>query len=180
MRRAVRWGRRRGGDRGASLIEFAMVMPLIMMLMLGMTSGATAWNQSQAIGHGGQVAARFGATAPLPASTGDMDDWLDVVLERAISASEGKMVAGTANRAICVAYVDPAGAAADKTYSRRMNAAGVKTDATTECFADSLGTTAKRVQVMLDRSGFIELGFYRQPLSLNRKVVFRYEADLGL
>jgi Flp pilus assembly protein TadG len=157
-----------------------MVLPVIMVLMLGMTSGATAWNQSQALGHGGQVAGRFAATAPLPATTDLMDEWLDVVLERAISASEGKMTAGTPARAICVAYVDPAGAAADKTYSRRINEAGVKTDATTECFADSLGTTAKRVQVVMQRSSFLELGFYRQPLSLSREIVYRYEADSGL
>ena len=171
---------RRGGDRGAVVVEFAMIMPIIMVLMLGLTSSATAWNQSQAIGQGGRVAVRYAATLTLPASTTDMPTWLDGVIDRAISASEGKMTTGVTGRAICVAYVDPAGAAADKTVSRRINAAGVRTSATTECFADGQGTTMQRVQVVMERDTFIELGFVRRSLHLTRRVVYQYEAAGGL
>jgi Flp pilus assembly protein TadG len=162
------------------LIEFAMVLPVIVMLVLGLTSGATAWNQSQALGHGGQVAGRFAATLPVPASSDDMDDWLDDIIDRAVSASEGKMAAGAAGRAICVAFVDPAGSAPDNTVSRRLDASGVRTDGTSECFADGQGTTVTRVQILMERSSYIELGFHRQTLELSRQVVYRYEADSGI
>jgi hypothetical protein len=130
--------------------------------------------------HGGQVAARFASTTPLPTSTDDMDDWLDAVIDRSIAASAGTMQPGTVGRAICVAYVDPAGAAPDKTASRRLNAAGTRTLGTTECFSDGQGTTAKRVQVVMERNATIEIGFHRRTLHLRRTVVYRYEADLGL
>jgi len=169
------------GDRGAAVLEFAIVLPVIMVLMLGMVSGATVWNQSQSLTHGGQVAARFGSTVPLPANlANDMDDWLDAIIDRAIAASTGTMDAGVPGRAICVAYVDPNGAAADKTQSRRISAAGVRTLATTECFDDGQGTTAKRVQVMMERTGTIEIGFQNQTLNIRRTVVYRYEGDVGL
>jgi len=178
MRRAIR--RRRQGDRGAAVVELAIVMPVIMILLLGMVSGASSWNQSQSIGHGGQVAARWASTVPLPAVATDMDDWLDDVIDQAIAGSTSTMDADDPGRAICVAFVDPRGAAADQTYSRRMNAAGVRTDATTECFSDGQPSTERRVQVVMQRSSYIEIGFLRQPLTLTRQVVFRYEADGGL
>ena len=90
------------------------------------------------------------------------------------------MAAAAPGRAICVAYVDPAGANPDKTVSRRMNAAGVRTSATTECYSDSLPTTAKRVQVVMERQSTLEIGFLQRTLNLRRTIVYRYEADGGL
>ena len=176
-----RWVRGRGeGDRGAAVVEFAIVLPVLLILLLGMVSGANAWNQSQSISHGAQLAARFASTLPLPTNTDDMDDWLDEIIDRSIAASAGTMDAGTAGRAVCVAYVDPAGAAPDKTASRRIDAAGNRTLGTTECFADGQGTTAKRVQVVMERSGTLDIGFHRQTLHLSREVAYRYEIDSGL
>jgi len=157
-----------------------MVLPVLLVLLLGLVSGANAWNQSQSLSQGGQVAARFAATLPMPTSAEDQDDWLDEIIDRSIAASAGVMDAGTAGRAVCVAYVDPAGAAPDKTASRRMDAAGNRTLGTTECFDDGQGTTAKRVQVVMERDGTLDIGFHRQTLHLSRSVVYRYEVDGGL
>jgi len=162
------------------VVEFALVLPVIMVLILGMVSAASAWNQSQSMTHAGQVGARYGSTIPWPSGNTDQVAWLDAIIDKAIATSTGTMSTGVAGRAICVAYVDPAGSAPDKTVSRRINAAGTRTSATTECFSDSLGTTAKRVQVMMDRSATIEVGFHEQALALHRTVVYRFEADLGL
>jgi hypothetical protein len=168
------------GDRGAAVVEFALVLPILMVLLLGMVSGAAAWNQHQALGQGARVAARYASTLPLPADPVDNDDWLDDVADRALAASEGQMGAGVAERAVCVAYVDPAGAAPDETFSRREDAAGLRTSATTWCFDDGQGDTGRRVQVVLERAGHLDVGFYRQDLTLRRNVVFRYEADGGI
>jgi Flp pilus assembly protein TadG len=162
------------------VVELAIVLPVLMILILGMVSGANAWNQSQSMNHAGQVAARFASTTPLPTSTDDTDDWLDAIIDRSIAASTGTMDAGTEGRAICVAYVDPAGAAPDKTASRRIDAAGTRTLGTTECFSDGQGATAKRVQVVMERTATIEIGFQRHTVDLRRTIVYRYEADLGL
>jgi Flp pilus assembly protein TadG len=176
-----RWRRRRGqGDRGASLVEFALVLPVLMVLMLGMVTSASAWNKSESMNHGGQVAARFGSTTPWPTAAADQDLWLDGVIDKAIATSSGAMAAAAPGRAICVAYVDPAGANPDKTVSRRMNSAGVRTSATTECYSDSLPTTAKRVQVVMQRQSTLEIGFLQRTLNLRRTIVYRFEADGGL
>lgn len=173
-------GRRRDDDRGVVLVEFAMVLPILIMLMLGMFSGGLAWNQNQSMGQGARVAARYASTLPLPATDPQMDAWLDGIADQAVAASDGAMAADVGGRAVCVAYVDPRGAAADHTFSRRLNAAGTRSSATTVCFDDGQSTTQKRVQVLLERNGTLDVGIWRQALTLRRSVVYRYEADSGL
>jgi len=168
------------GDDGVAVVEFALVLPVLMVLLLGMVSGATAWNQSQGLGQGSRVAARFASTLPLPEADEDIDDWLDDTADRAVAASEGTMDAGVDGRAVCVALVDPAGGAADQTHSRRLDAAGVRTTGTDACFDDGQGEVLTRVQVVLERTGILDIGFHRQHLELRRQVVYRYEADRGI
>lgn len=167
-------------DDGVVLVEFAMVLPILMMLMLGMFSGGLAWNQNQSMGQGARVAARYASTLPLPATDPEMDAWLDDIADRAVAASDGAMAADVGGRAVCVAYVDPAGAAPDHTFSRRIDAAGTRTSATTTCFDDGQSTTQQRVQVRLERNGTLDVGLFRRTLVLRRSVVYRYEADSGL
>jgi Flp pilus assembly protein TadG len=168
------------GDRGAVVVEFALVLPVLMMLLIGVVSGASAWNQSQSLGQGARVAARYAATLPIPAAEEDRDDWLDDVMDRAIAAAAGTIDVGVGGRAVCVAYVDPNGAEADDTFSRRMDAAGVRTSDTTECFDDGQGVNTVRVQVVLARDGVLDFGLHRRDLALEREVVYRYEVDGGL
>jgi Flp pilus assembly protein TadG len=70
-------------ERGAVAVEFALVMPLLVMLLVGaVTSG---WSYSKALGVTNAVreGARFGATTPYPPPAGD---WVDDVLERSAAA----------------------------------------------------------------------------------------------
>ena len=177
------------GDRGVALVEFALVLPVLMMLLLGMFSGANAWNQNQALGQGARVAARYASTLPLPDdvplshTTPTMQAWLDGVALRAIGGAEGQMGTGAPGRAVCVSHVDPPRYGGDddipEAATRRLNANGTVTYDDTVCFDDHQGD-ASRVQVLLERSGYLDIGFYRQPLSLERTVVYRFEADGGL
>lgn len=178
---------RGAGDGGVALVEFAMVLPVLMVLLLGMISGAIAWNQSQGLGQGARVAARYASTLPLPPlnalgafDTSEMDEWLRLVADRAVEASEGTMGLGVDGRAVCVAYVDPAGTAADKTRSRRIAGAGPATSGNDWCFDDGQSTTERRVQVALERDGVLNIGIHRQVLDLRRSVVYRFEARVGL
>ena len=168
------------GDRGAVVVEFALVLPVLMMLLIGVVSGASAWNQSQSLGQGARVAGRYAATLPVPAGEEDRDDWLDDVMDQAIAAAGGTVDAGVSGRAVCVAYVDPQGDAADDTFSRRMDAAGVRTTDDDECFDDGQGDDTTRVQVVLARDGVLDFGLSRRALELEREVVYRYEVDGGL
>lgn len=162
------------------LVEFALVLPVLMILLLGMFSGANAWNQKQAISHGARVAARFASTLPIPDDDPGREAWLDDIADRAVGAAEGAMVPDVAGRALCVAYVDPAGTAPDETVSRRTDEAGVVTTHADACFDDGQGDDAQRVQVVLERDGILDIGFRRQHLDLRGESVYRYEVVSGI
>jgi Flp pilus assembly protein TadG len=51
-------GRARGGDRGAVLIEFALVAPLLLLLMVGMFEYGNAWRQVGRVERAAQQGAR--------------------------------------------------------------------------------------------------------------------------
>lgn len=173
------------GDRGVAVVEFALVLPVLMVLLLGMFTGAMAWNQSQALGQGSRVAARYASTLPLPVDAGDgtytaqVHAWLDGIADRAIAASEGAMDVGVAERAVCVAYVHLPGATPTQTVSRQL-VGGTRTSGSSPCFSDGQAASERRVQVVLERDGVINTGFYRQTIDIRRRVVYRYEAHLGL
>ncbi len=52
---------RRGTERGASLVEFALVAPLLIMLVMGIIDFGWILSQSQDVRHGAREAARLAA-----------------------------------------------------------------------------------------------------------------------
>ena len=50
------------GEKGASLVEFALVFPLLLLMLVGIVTAAQAWNYSNTIEHAAREAARAGAT----------------------------------------------------------------------------------------------------------------------
>jgi hypothetical protein len=180
MRRVL--GPRGEVDRGAVLVEFALILPILTMLLLGIVSGAVAWNDNLALSQGARVAGRQAVTIPLPAlvNATTMQPWLDHVADRAVASSEGKMDVGVDGRAVCVAFVYPAGATAGQTFKRVSSGSAVPTYDAAPCFDDGQDATERRVQVVLQRDGVLDIGFKRMTLSLRRQVVYRYEAHVGL
>ncbi len=66
---------RRRGERGQGLVEFAMVVPVFMLLLLGMLEFGTAFNHQLTIGYATREGARIGADlvnggSPLGCNTG--------------------------------------------------------------------------------------------------------------
>jgi Flp pilus assembly protein TadG len=51
-------------DRGAVLIEAAIVTPLLILLMFGIWTTARAWNVHNVLDHAAREAARYGAVDP--------------------------------------------------------------------------------------------------------------------
>lgn len=54
--------RRSGRDRGAALVEAAMVLPILLLMTFGIWTMARAWNVSNTMEHAAREAARYGAT----------------------------------------------------------------------------------------------------------------------
>lgn len=49
-------------DRGAALVEMALVLPLLLMLLLGIFAAARGWQVHNVLDHAAREAARHGAT----------------------------------------------------------------------------------------------------------------------
>ena len=92
-------------ERGAALLEFAVVLPIMLSLLLGIVTSGTALNRSNSINNAARESARFGATLPAD----NLTWWLNKVAEVAIDSATGDLEDGSPGRYVCVAYVYPNG-----------------------------------------------------------------------
>ena len=172
------------GDGGAVLVEFALVMPILVMLLFGLVSAGMAWNQNLALASAARSGARYGATLPTSTTGTTMDDYLAAITQRVIDSSDGNLGSSVTSRVICVAYWHPTGStpssALDQNRSRTLTNATVTTSSTTPCFTDNQGNDDKRIQVSVQKSGTIQTGLWSQTVTLTQRVVFRYEVTSGI
>ena len=160
------------------MVEFALVLPIFMALVLGMFTGGIAYNQKLSMTNAAREGSRYAATLPV-ISTAPMSDWLDSVAIVAADAASGELAAGTPGRVVCVAYVHPDGTTAgDQTAKRVETASGTTYSyaSTDRCFADGRPNSERRVQVELRRDTRIEAIIYSSDLTLTSSSVARFEA----
>ena len=62
MARTQGRGARRRDETGAAVVEFALVVPIMLALLMGIITFAMAYNQSIALNNTAREGARFGAT----------------------------------------------------------------------------------------------------------------------
>lgn len=174
----------RSGERGAALVEFAVIMPLLVMLVLGLFSGGLAYNKQLAVTNGVREGSRYGATLSLTSAStacagAPLDCWLARIATITEVSSEGHLDASVAQRRICVAYVYPEGTAATGGATRRLvrTASGDLLSSGT-CFADGRPTTERRVQVQGSRDARLEWLLGASDLTLSSRSVTRFEAAL--
>lgn len=194
-----RWRRRvERGERGVALVEFALVFPVFMTLVLGMFSGGLAYSRKVTLTNAAREGSRYGATlapASLPLSSplsAGIDEWARVVADAVEQNAEGDLDDGVDGREICVAYLNPAGDAdagvPHKEKSHRLLRPEIGADqelagdspgatlATLQCFADGRPNSEKRAQVMVTRRSPINLLFFDIPVTLTAESVTRFEA----
>jgi TadE-like protein len=178
-----RGGEARRGDRGAVLVEFALILPVLAALLLGIFSGGLAYNRKLAVTDGVREGSRYGATLPVAsapaclAST-QLECWLSQVATVTEGASEGQLGLSVTAREICVAYVYPNGTTAnDKTWKLTRTFAGDSFSSGT-CFADGrTDNSERRVQVTGSRDGQISWAFGSTNLTLKSQSVTKFEAS---
>ena len=167
------------GDHGAVLVEFALVMPILMMMLFGLVTAGMAWNQNLSLSTAARSGARYAATLNTAQYT-TMDDYLDAVAQRVIDSSEGNLDSTVTSRVICVAYWHESGSDThDTNASRTLTNTTVTRSTTTPCFTDNQSGD-KRIQVSVQRTGTIQTGLWTRTVTLSQKVVFRYEVTSGL
>ncbi len=170
-----------GSERGASLVEFALILPLLLLLVFGIISFGLMFHAKLSITDGAREAGRYGATLPVTnfaSSTDPMRAWLDEIAARAVTDATGSLDPGVANRVVCVAFVHTDGAAPTDVTTRRMEAAGATTYSGTPCFTDGRPDDERRVQVQVARDSDIEAIFFSTTVELSATSVTRYEASL--
>ena len=172
--------RRRRGERGASLVEFALLLPLFMMMVLGMFSGGMAYNRKNSITNATREAGRYAATLPV-GNFADLDAWLDSVYQFTTSAADKDLATDVDGRRICIAYVYPAGTSASppKDETRRRVWTTSNTPDTTDgntCFSDGRPNNERRIQISASRKSKIEILVTSWGADLNTQSLTRFEA----
>lgn len=160
-------------ERGSVLVEFGLVVPIFVMIIVGAVTTGLSYNTNNSLNNGAREGARFGATLDV---SGDLNGWLVQVADAAVLSTSGEVGDAVASREICVAYVYPEGTAGtDRTMALLRDGAGevVAPDAT--CFEDGRPDTERRVQVSLRRDAQIQLIVFDTTVSLEATAVSRFE-----
>jgi Flp pilus assembly protein TadG len=145
---------RRGSERGAALIEFALVFPLLIMLIVGMVTAGSAYNQKLQVTHAAREGARFAATVSPTQAFTNSDTWAHNVRDLVVERSAGALSAAQ----VCVSLVE---GSPGQVYA--SSASYSTLGPTTPCIADQSypvmeGTDlGLRVQVTAVRDGSIQL-----------------------
>ena len=173
--------RRGRGERGASMVEFALIMPVFMILIFGGITASLVYQDRSAVVNAVREGSRFGATLPYAqcdttsncTAGGSARNWAQLVQYATQKRSEGALSLSQ----ICVALVT------GSTGSIYTHTGGVYSTGTTSafpttgCFDDGNAYTETRVHVAAIKDGEkINLVFHAFPLSLTSKSISRYES----
>ena len=162
--------RRKREESGAALVEFALLLPVFMALILGMFSGGVAYNQKLDLTHATREGARYGATVAVTNQFANGQNWASNVRDLIIDRASGDL-SGTGT-GVCVALVSGTAASTAAIDSNHTTAGG-----TSPCYTDNSADAGRRVQVSASKPSKIEALFFSWGITLNAKAVSRYECQ---
>ena len=154
----------KGGERGAAMVEFALLLPLVMSLLLGIVTGGHAYFQKISLVDAAREGARYGASLKYDAASGGLATWEASVKERVVQLSGGQLSAAN----VCVQLVTPTGA---NLQCGVGDPPGSASDPT-------VLAPARLVKVSATKVATIETIFFTSNPTLTAEVVARYERDL--
>lgn len=154
------------GDRGAAAVEFALLMPVFLVLTFGAITTGTAVSHKSALTQAARESARFGATLGLDSG---IDTWLTKVKSAVVGAAGSDFEGGSPYW--CVAYVAPLAITGQQVTRSLSSTSPLST--TTPCFTDA--RTDAHVQVQLRRTSDLDLGITTMGLKLDSKSISRFE-----
>lgn len=155
--------RRACGDDGAAAVEFALLLPLFLMLCFGSISGGILFNDKLSLTQGVREAARYGATLPYNA---DPTTYLRAVYATAQGDTTGEI--GSGSKIFCVGFKQANG----DTYT--LSTAG-GTAAPGMCAAAPGTLKPLSVVVVGYKNSSLELIVKRHVIQLASLSVARYE-----
>ncbi|MDQ1568119.1 MAG: hypothetical protein QOF96_2999 [Actinomycetota bacterium] len=158
-------------ERGAALVEFALVLPLVLMLTFGMVTSAMAYNHKMDLTHAAREGARYGATLPRDQCIGSPNPcgtstWAQVVRSVVVQRSLGDV----ASVDVCVALV---------TGNPGATTSGFFVGSTRSdnlCFDDGNGDSGDRVQIAVKRTTDKINGIlFNFPVTLTSQATAKFE-----
>lgn len=156
---------RRRDSTGAAAVEFALLVPVFVMLAFGMFSGAVVAWQKIEVTQAARDAARFGSTYPIGDTT-DLQPVADVAARQAGWASLAE-VPTVDNGVVCVALITPSG-------NLRLTSGTWAGASGSRCFDDG-SRSDSRVQVYIQRTGEVDAVLYRGTPVLRSGTTMPYE-----
>jgi Flp pilus assembly protein TadG len=193
MRSQLGRGKTAGGEqhraRGAALVEFAIVLPLLLMLAFGILTGGTAYEQKLAITHAAREGARYGASVAQD-QVFTSGTWATTVQQVVVDRASGDLDLSASGQSVCVSLVEGSSGAGNGVLvvspSSNPPTANVQSSYTTRSdgsspcdSAETYPTTAtdqgRRVQVRVSRPGKLEAVAFTVTMTLTSKATSRYE-----
>jgi Flp pilus assembly protein TadG len=147
-------------------VEFAISLPVFMMLVLGMFTGGLALHHKIVVTNSAREGARYGATlAQAQCPCGGLS-WTAAVQSVAVQRSGGNIQTVD----VCVALVQGAGSSVAAIDAGHTSAGG-----TSACFVDNSSDSGKRVQVSVRRQDTIEWLVGAKTVTLLAQATAKYE-----
>jgi hypothetical protein len=160
----------RGDSRGAAIVEFALILPLLSMMALGMLSGGIALDRKQDITNAAREAARFGATVAReqcePVSECAGLTWAQLVRSLAVQRANGAITEGN----VCVALVSGLGGVPVAHSDKHTTNGGLN-----PCYVDNSADEGYRVQVSITKTDKLEAVLFSMNLDLGSRATARFE-----
>src|SRR5207248_1695477 len=122
-------------ERGAAVVEFAIVLPILVALVLGVFSAGLTYNRKNSMANGAREASRYGATLPV-ANYPNLTAWLGAVANVVQKNASGDLDASAPGLRICVSYVHPAGSLTNDTTLSLVRTSSGDTTSTSSCYTD--------------------------------------------
>jgi Flp pilus assembly protein TadG len=147
-------------------IEFALVLPIFLVLLLGIVSAGMVWNTRLQMGHATREGARHGAAIPVE-QVFTSGTWAENVRQVIVDRSAGDLDLAD----VCVSLVEevtPVVWESDHDYTTKADG--------TACFDDSdTGDDSLRVQVAASTTRTLETGLWSRELDLDTTATARHE-----
>jgi len=176
---AVRRARRSRGQRGSVAVEFALVLPLLVMLLLGVTTTGLVYSDHLAIANAAREGSRLGSAISYSSTTAPVvtpTQWADAVQQRVQQVYFNGGSTLSTNQ-VCVLLVDPTTSPA--TVRATPTAQGSCGDEPTSPSGVSAGGCI--VKVWVQKPGRVELGVIAVPaFTIRAQSVSLYGRTAGL
>ena len=152
------------------MVEFALVFPLLAMLLFGTISGGLVLNRRMDLTQASRESARYGATVAqdqcTPTSGCGGRNWAQHVQTIAVERANGTV----ATADVCVALVQgPGSAPVPVTLNHTTRSGGLP------CYVDNSADSGKRVQVMITKADQIQAIIVTVPVNMTAKGTSRFE-----